>query len=75
MKDSINQIYSDFEKVTGLDNKVEGSLARVSDPNPGLNDKIESFVQPVQADTVLDDPGISSVDESFQTLADEFFCV
>ena len=52
VKDNIIQIYSDFEMVTP-DNKVESSLAGVSDP--GLTDKIESFVQPVQADTVLDD--------------------
>ena len=69
VKDNVNQIYSDFEMVT-LDNEVEGSLAGISDP--GLSDKIESFVQPVQADVVLDDQGSSSVDESFQTLADEF---
>ena len=53
-----------------LDNEVEGSLAGVS--NPGLTDKIESLVQPVLADTVLDDQGSSSADETFQTLADEF---
>ena len=69
VQDNINQIYSDFEMVT-LDNEVEGSLAGVCDP--GLTDKIESFVQPIQADTLLDDQGNSSVDESFQTLADEF---
>ena len=68
-KDNIDQIYSDFEMVT-LDNEVEGSLAGVSDP--GLTDEIESFVQLVQADTLLDDQGNSSVDKSFQTLADEF---
>ena len=53
-----------------LDNEVEGSLARVS--NPGLTDKIESLVQSVLADTVLDDQGSSSADETFQTLAHEF---
>ena len=53
-----------------LDNEVEGSLAGVS--NPGLTDKIESLVQPVLADTVLDHQGSSSADETFQTLADEF---
>ena len=53
-----------------LDNEVAGSLAGVSDP--GLTGKIESFVQPVQADTLPDDQGSSSVDASFQTLADEF---
>ena len=53
-----------------LDNEVEGSLAGVSDPD--LADKIESFVQPVQADTVLDDRSSSNVDASFQTLANEF---
>ena len=52
VQDNINQIYSDFEMVT-LDNEVAGSLAGVSDP--GLTDKIESFVQPVQADTLPDD--------------------
>ena len=69
VKDNINQIYSDFEMVT-LDNEVEGSLAGVSDP--GLTDKIESLVQQVQADTVLDDQGSSRAEESFQTLAGEF---
>ena len=42
--------------------------AGVSDPD--FTDKIESFVKPVQADTLLDTP--ASVDGSFQTLADEF---
>ena len=69
VQDNINHIYSDFEMVT-LDNEVADSLAGVSDP--GLTDKIESFVQPVQADTLPDDQGSSSVDASFQTLADEF---
>ena len=68
VKDNIDQIYSDFEMVC-IDNEVDGSLAGVS--NPDLSDQIESFVQPVQTDIMLDTPASAS-DESFQTLADEF---
>lgn len=69
VKNNIDQIYSDFEMVC-IDNEEEASLAGVS--NPDLSDKIESLVQPVQTDTMLDTQGSLSVDESFQTLKDEF---
>ena len=69
VKTNIDQIYSGFEMVC-IDNEEEVSLAGVS--NPDLSDKIESLVQPVQTDTMLDTQGSLSVHESFQTLTYEF---
>ncbi|XP_028397339.1 uncharacterized protein LOC114521127 [Dendronephthya gigantea] len=61
VQQNIDQVYSDFDMVA-IDDEAEGSIAGISDP--GLTDKIDSFVQPAQ-----DSP---SVEGSFQTLAEEF---
>ena len=72
VKQNIDQIYTDFDTVA-IDNEAECScIAESSDP--GLVDKIDSFLQPVhpQADNVPQNQDSTCVEEPFKTLAEEF---